>query len=330
MLMLLSGYILSAQVENLIYIENSGTRLGILTDVGGRIVYLSSNKSENLLKSDPAQWKEDKMERPEAGPFASWKAYNGHIVWNGPQSEWWIYQDVNPERKRTKAVWPPDPYLIYGQYAVTELKSNAIRLKSPESKVSGLSLEKLIEIEDDGSVLFKVKGTNIRNTPISWDLWLNSRVDGYANVYVPVESSRDAKVRSGGNANSDTVRWNITGNYFHYIPEVPPQGKTQRSSKAFITPSSNLIAAFVNDHCLLIRFPEVSPEKVHPAQAIVEIYNQITHHSEDALMELEFHAPYNLLAPGVSMETWEKWEIREYPGKESPEAQVQFLKEINQ
>jgi hypothetical protein len=316
---------LRAQEHNLVYIENGGTRAGILTGVGGRIVFLSYQGSENLLKSDPELWYENTEEKPEAGPFAEWKAYNGHIVWNGPQSEWWIHQDVNPERKQNASVWPPDPWLIYGENEVLTLNENSIRMSSPASKVSGLILTKYIEISADGSLYFEVEAINSRQVPVAWDLWLNTRVDGYTMAYVKTGSEPDLKIKSGMNARSDTVNWNIESGYFYYLPETPPAGKQQRSSKAFIFPESRRIHAFIQNHYFSIEFPEVRAGDIHPEQAMVEIYNFTSNNREEALMELEFHAPYKVLGPGEIMKTWQKWRIRQYEGENNSAEHIKFL-----
>ena len=94
--------------HQLIFIHNGNTRVGILTDVGGRIVYASLEGEKNILKSDSALWYENKEEKPEISAYSDFKAYNGHIVWVGPQKEWWSHQRKNLYRKFTKAIWPPD------------------------------------------------------------------------------------------------------------------------------------------------------------------------------------------------------------------------------
>ena len=50
----------------MLYIENGGTRLGILPDVGGRVVLLSRNGAPNIFKSDYRLWDEDERLQPAA------------------------------------------------------------------------------------------------------------------------------------------------------------------------------------------------------------------------------------------------------------------------
>lgn len=316
-----------SQAHNLIFIENGGTRAGILTDVGGRIVYLSYMGSENLLKSDSGLWYEDRSDKPEMSPFSSFKAYNGHIVWNGPQSEWWMHQDVNPERKKNEAVWPPDPWLIYGEYKVIEQDQNSVRLQGPASEISGMVLNKYIEIDKEGRLYFEVEGINSRQYEIAWDLWLNTRVDGYAMAYVKTGNDPGFTIKSGTTSRSDTVSWNVQDGYFYYLPEIPPEGKQQRSSKAFLFPESRIIHAFVRKHYFSIEFPEVPADKIHPEHGMVEIYNYTSTNREEALTELEFHAPYRVLGPGESTKTWQRWRIIPYEGEKNSDAHIKFLEE---
>ena len=321
--------LLLAQKDPLIYIENGGTRAGILGEVGGRIVYISHKGSDNLLKSNPELWNEDPSDRPEIGPEAGWKAYNGHIVWVGPQSEWWTRQDLNKARKEKRSGWPPDPYLVYGNYEIIEKKDNSVKLSGPESKISGLKLTKFIEIKQDGSLYFEVEAVNTRRVAVEWDLWLNTRVNGYTLAYVEVDSEADVRIPSHRRKTNDSVRWAICKDYFYYLPEPPPDNVAQRNSKAFITPSNNYINAFFDKYLLRIEIPEVDPEEIHPDQGVVEIYNSTTGNPENALMELEFHTPYRLLQPGESMKTWEKWQIFRYRGGDNPDAHIKYLNRLN-
>ncbi len=306
-------------------LENGGTVLGILPDVGGRIVFLGVRGSGNLLKSDSTLWNEPVSHRPKPGFNADFKAYNGHIVWLGPQSEWWAHQDGNIVRKRTKANWPPDPWLIYGSYEIIEQTGNSIKMMSPFSEISGMRLVKTIRIEDDGSVYFEVEGTNYSRLPVSWDLWMNTRVDGYTMAYVPVKSEEDVRIDNGKAEPAARVKHSVCRNFFSYLPADPPTQVSQKNSKAFITPSTGWLAAFVDDYCLQISFPLYAPDLTHPEQGMIEIYNHTSHDRNDALMELEYHSPFKTLQPGEQLTSWEHWTIYPYKGKKTTEKQIRFL-----
>jgi hypothetical protein len=311
--------------ENMVWLEKSGTKVGVLISRGGRIVFLSKNNSPNLLKSDSALWNETDADRPTISGNSGWKEYNGHIVWVGPQSEWWTRQDINPERKKFKAVWPPDPYLIYGQYKILENTSDKLVIRGPVSEISGLSLKKSILIDQNGDVLFEVEATNMRREAVSWDLWLNTRLSGFAKAYVPVEKMENITIDSEAAENSGDVKWTYCEDYFSYLPAEPESPFTISASKAYITPSSDWMAAFIDDYCLKIEFPSVDPEKIHPNQAIVEIYNRTSTDKRANLTELEFHSEYKTLQPGASFKTSEKWKVYKYDGKSDEKNQIKFL-----
>ncbi len=310
--------------DSLIILENGETRLGILAGVGGRIVYLSSHGSENILKSDSALWDEPESERPVPGYDSEFKAYNGHIVWVGPQSEWWAQQEGNPARKKNKANWPPDPWLIYGKYEILERTDTSLKMMSPYSEISGLRLMKYVRVEKDGSVYFEVEGINYNRLPVSWDLWLNTRVDGYSMAYVPVEGDSSVRVDEAPNPDG-RVSHAICRNFFFYLPSEPTGRVKQKDSKAYLTPSEGWLAAFTKGHCLRIRFPLYPPEKTHPQQGMVELYDHTSLDRHDALMELEYHGPYKTLQPGEHFKTWERWTVYRYRGSDKPSRQTRFL-----
>ena len=314
-----------ASNENMVWIENSGTKVGVLISRGGRIVFLSKNNSPNLLKSDPELWDETDAERPLINGNSGWKEYNGHIVWVGPQSDWWLQQDINPERKKLKAVWPPDPYLIYGQYRILENTANKLVIRGPVSEISGLSFKKTIEVDNKGDVLFEVEATNMRREAVSWDLWLNTRLSGFAKAFVPVESTENIRIDNDVAEKSDSVDWAFCMNYFSFIPREPKDPFSLCASKAYITPSADWVAAFIDNYCLKIEFPHTDPGKVHPNQSVVEVYNRTSKDESANLTELEYHSEYKSLQAGAILKTSERWSIYEFKEKKKMKHYIKFL-----
>ena len=86
--------------------------------------------------------------------------------------------------------WPPDPYLIYGDFKIKEQTDSYIKMVGPESPISGVQLVKEVTVLDDGRVSFKVTAKNIRDKDVSWDLWSNTRVNGHAPSYAYVGKNR--------------------------------------------------------------------------------------------------------------------------------------------
>jgi len=118
----------------MIWISNGDVKAGILPDVGGRVVYLSLKGKENILTSDSTLWNESSAARPEIASTTPFKAYNGHIVWLGPQAGWWTQQNEDTAKRNRADVWPPDPYLIYGGYTVLSQSDSSLVMQGPESK----------------------------------------------------------------------------------------------------------------------------------------------------------------------------------------------------
>ena len=306
-------------------LAKSGLILKILPHIGATIVSLEKSNSGNILTSDPDNW--DGKHKPEMNAFSGFKAYNGHTVWVGPQSEWWIKQDENKERKDTAAPWPPDPFLVYGEYAVSYKDESKAVLESPESSISGIKITKEVAINEDGSIYLNTTFTNVTNKPLCWDIWYNTRVDGYSKAFVPVKDVLDVRVAHVINKKSEEMLFNIRKNFFSYEP-VPPVTKKERSSKAFIYPSSPWIAAFVGKQLLVISFEHHKCQQIHPEQALVEIYNHTEKNKKAALLELEYHSPYMQMNPGESIEAWEVWRVFDYNGLQDDDSMITFLDEL--
>lgn len=310
----------------MLYIENGGTRLGILPEVGGRVVSLSRNGAPNIFKSDNKLWEENEEERlkPSADQL-EFKPYNGQEVWVGPQCEWWKHQDLNEEQKNSTLFWPPDPYISYGAFTVVRHISCEITMEGPESPISGIRFKKHIMITADGVVHYDVEATNVRQEPVSWDLWLIARTNGNNPTFVPVASPFDVRVTGATHPDYEgDAPYMVKDGYFTFTPERRDVSYLACTGKAFIRPARPFIATLSGRDLLLIRFEHHLPEEIHPAQTEVEIYNYAS--SDDGvMMELEYHSPYKTLQPGESMKTSQTWEILPFSGVVSRESITSFL-----
>ncbi len=315
------------ETASLIILENNNIEVGILPEAGGRIVLLRQPGKKNILKSDPALWDSAKKQ-PEISVNTEFIAYNGHIVWLGPQNEWWVHQNLHTDRKAAQAPWPPDPYLVAGNYTITAQSDTKIHLQSPESAVSGIQLTKIISITDNGTVKFEVTGQNIRDSIVKWDLWLNTRLPGTARFYVPVDDDGIMRISSEQNNEKDTMQYTVEQGFFTFDPQKPTKGKQNRIAKAFLHPSDNYIIAFNKRQAFILRIPMHEKKSIHPEQALIEIYNQVGNEASDHLLELEYHAPYKKLQPGEKMKTSQTWELMEYNGENNPQAHIKFIKSI--
>jgi len=316
---------ISTLFSQVIYCHNGGTEIGIQPDLGGRTVILRKAEGENLLKSVPETWNEPESERPVPNVLhPAMKSYMGQIVWLGPQSDWWIQQNVNKKLKDQAAQWPPDPYLIYGNYRIMSQSDSSIHMQGPDSPVSGLRLTKHIRLDHEGKVHFRVTGQNIRDKDVCWDLWWNLRTSGFNRCYVAVRNTSDIRISHSYSAKRPVPHAILNG-YFMFLPDR--SSKERQTAKAFIYPKTGIIAAFQDNQVLLIHFNKLDRSKIHPDQGHVEIY-QDTGSGSDELLELEHHAAYQCLLPGEIMSAEEVWKIVPYSGDSTPDAHTAFLQSI--
>jgi len=311
-------------MENLI-IRNADIEVIILPYIGGRLVSVKKNNGANILKSDPAMWNDTK-EKPELNAFSDFKAYNGHTVWVGPQCEWWIKQNENKARKDEASMWPPDPFLIYGEYSVEKQTGSSVVLKSPESPFSHIQLFKEYAINPDGSIFLKVIMVNNTKQKISWDIWFNTRMDGMHKAYVPVyDNNEKTRIEHVISKVSTEMPYSIENDFFFYSPIAPPSTFNERSSKAFIYPKEPLIAGFSEENMLLIQFEKHPEKSIHKEQALIEIYNHTEQNPQNSLLELEYHSPYFTLKPDEFAEAHQVWNIYEYKGGNNSNDHINFL-----
>jgi hypothetical protein len=311
---------------DLVEISNGTITFGALPALGGRVVVLRTADGENLLHSDPKFWKAPFPKPSLETPFAPW---NGRIVWVGPQSGFWSQQDVRPEV--TEAGWPPDPFNEAGRFEVLEQTPTGVRLIGPLSPVTGLVLEHDYEITGQRTVRMTVTASNGRTTPVSWDLWPNTRVRPEGFPYVPLGPVESLRVEPPDPEQSAVGAYphEVVDGWLAMPPGARPEPPHQRLSvKAFVRPSQGLIAFFHGRHLLLVRAAPVPVDRLHPEQAFIEIYRGAGTAPEHDILELEMHGPYETLAPGASMSFEQTFEVLDYDGGEAQADHLARLAEL--
>lgn len=314
--------------NDLIILKNKNIEVGILPEVGGRVVLLRIPGYENILKSDSTLWINSKTQKPKISAFSDFKAFDGHIVWVGPQNEWWTHQDINKNRKKTASVWPPDPYVIYGKFNIIARTDSSIKMVGPDSPISGIKLFKEVSIKETGEVKFTVTMENITQKNVKWDLWMNTRLDGYANCYVPINKNDLIEFMHTEDNMKETTPYKIENDFFTLCPSLPKTQKKQQVQEVHINPSQGYISAFNKNQMLLIWFKKNPKNKIHPLHGQVELYSSISHSGFDRLLELEMHGVYSELKPGETKSLSETWKIFPYDGDINSKSQIKYLKEI--
>jgi hypothetical protein len=311
----------------LVELTNGTVVVGVLPPLGGRVVLLKTVGGENLLDSDPKRWKPP-YPLPTVG--TALQPWNGRIVWVGPQTDFWSQQDLRPDLKKAKAQWPPDPFNEAGRFDVVERTATLLKLKGATSPVTGLAFEHEYEITGERAVRMKTTARNGRETPVSWDLWPNTRVRPEGHPYVlpdPMQMLRmDGPPLADGDAGAYPTE--IRGGWLTFPPGKKPEGGRKRLwAKAYVRPAKGLIAYFLGKQLLIIRAPIVPRNKLHGEQAFIELYRGAGK-GDATVLELEMHGPYETLAPGASMSFEQTFEILDYDGPPTQEGHVARLEAL--
>ncbi|QHG88865.1 MULTISPECIES: DUF4380 domain-containing protein [Xanthomonas] len=312
-----------AAVER-IGLSNEVIELTATPAFGGRILAFQRVGHPNVLKIGTAV---QQQPDPELSASAGDIAYLGHDVWVGPQSQWWLHQSVNPQRKAAGAVWPPDPYLSLAATRIAARTARQLRLEGVASPVSGVQLRKRIALSSARADTVEVHASarNIREEPIAWDLWFNTRVAASTRVFVPVAQVADIRVQPPADAGTVAPRYQLHDGLLALRAEPHADGATQRG-KLLLQPSAGWMAGFAGQQVLVIRFAHQPAARIHPEQGQVELYlDAPARHPERGLLEMEVHAPYRTLAPGAQMQAQEQWTLLHYSGADTPQAQREFL-----
>src|SRR5690606_5462456 len=119
-----------------IRLDDGHLQVEVAPAIGGRIVHLSLPGRANMLRVGAAALATVPAPEPSAeGPDLP---YFGHELWLGPQSRWWLDQDVNQARRDAAAPWPPDPWLAHARNRIVQSGPHALVLEGVASPVSGL------------------------------------------------------------------------------------------------------------------------------------------------------------------------------------------------
>lgn len=320
---------LSAQADvEKISLDNGTVALVITPDIGGRILEAHLAGHANFLAvGDAVATQPNPLVTPEANNIG----YLGHETWVGPQSQWWTQQLLNDERRARKAIWPPDPFLVQAKHSLVQKSAQQVVLHSPNSPISGIRLKKnyaLVEGKPN-QIQLDVEATNIRDTPVAWDIWFNTRVPYSTQVYVPVANARDVRIEHFSDATYDGVTHSFNNRIFS-LENFHPVQKQGRKGKVFIQPSQGWIAAFRDTQLFIIQFALQPKPAIHPEQGQVELYQEFLNaEPEVGLLELEVHAPYKHLVPGASMVAAQTWTLLPYSGPATPTAHIEFLKQLH-
>ena len=311
--------------EGRLVLDNGTVRFEATTAFGGRGLAWHLQGEPNVLKIGEAV---DAQPRPQVSAQAGDIAYLGHDVWVGPQSQWWLHQDANRQRRQAAANWPPDPFLSLAETRLIERTDAEIVLEGGDSPVTGIRLRKTFALSprDPNTLLLTAEARNVRATPVAWDLWFNTRVAASTRVFVPAASADDFDLQAAEpQAGIESPQHQWSAGLFELTAQWADADTVQRG-KYRLQPSAGWMAGFAGRQVLVIRFEHQPRERIHPEQGQVELYLDAPARAPgDGLLEMEIHAPYRTLAPGGHMQAGERWTLLRYDGPDTPQAQRAFL-----
>lgn len=305
-LLLLAGFATAAETVRL---TEGGLELELNPRVAGRITSFRLRGGENVLYS---------IETDKFPPLVCDKDHflslYGHVMWLGPQTDWWQQQQTEQTAKARGYTWPPDPYWEFADFAVVSRTKNAIVLKSPHSPFSGVTMTKEIRLLPGGEAVLTTTIENTGSKPVKWGLWSNTRIPGNAVVFALPQSQKELRFEfSTWESPRERPLAFDAGEGFVRFPgterqSVPKDGKL--TGKLFVLPRKPVIAAFIGEIFFLKRTKALAPEKIAPGHSQVELFGERNSDPALSFYELEFHGEYAELAPGQSLSMEETWILR--------------------
>lgn len=338
--LLLPASLGATEIPGLAVLEHGGVILGVKLDAGGRAVYLGLSPREgqapgalppNALYSPAESWTvaPPAADAKTASDWTTWKPFQGHITWIGPQKDFWTRQDLVPEKRARADDWPPDPYVVYGRFRVEEKSDARLVVAGPPSPVSGVKLSKEYRIGDDGRLTVRTVATNVLDRPNRLNLWSNTRVPSHRFSFVKIPNQKiDFAFGTWEPYSERMASWDVRDGWFFFVPGRPealPAGVKEISGKMTLHPPQGLIIVGGDGMVFVKRFATV--RDLAPGQGAVEVYHCVSRDPTRGMAELEFYNAYRALAPGESMEIVETWELRPYSGPDTQEGYLQWARE---
>ncbi|MCB9961006.1 MAG: DUF4380 domain-containing protein [Hyphomonas sp.] len=307
-------------------LDTGGVSALVTNAFGGRVAAFGVEDYPSVVKFDMDLAAADP--RPPVDPAHAAAPYMGATVWAGPQSDWWNHQSDHPELAGQG--WPPDPYVSLVEMAgemAGETDGNRVTLTGPESPVSGLQLRKEFALSDLGCLTVTAEATNIRDEPVSWDLWNVIRVQPDAWVFAPVGGDEDVRYTPPNRPEFQPPRLSVGDGLAYADPSLAGVTAPRREGKAFLTPSEGWMAGFVDGQVFLVTFDLLPESAIHPEQGQVEFYfSQAPGDPASSVIEMETHAAYRTLAPGETMTATQYWLVAPYDGAWDKASLVAFVR----
>jgi hypothetical protein len=286
-----------------ITMERAGVAVTITPAFGGRVTGFGLAGRDSLVLFDAAL----AAEQPDPPVEISTAAlpYQGQSLWVGPQDEWWTHQTVAPDMQGES--WPPDPYLTAAKTRVTRTPYS-VPLEGSASPYTGLKVRQTYELLESGCLKLTAFAENMRQRPVSWDLWTNIRVPGDTWVFAPVGGAAAIRPGPTNDPAFQPPELGYSDGLAFADPSMDGVTAPAREGKVFLDTDEGWMAGVRDGQAFRVSFALSPLAAIHPAQGQVEFYfNQPSDQSGAGVIEMETHAPYRTLQPGETMQAVQFW-----------------------
>jgi len=146
------------------------------------------------------------------------------------------------------------------------------------------------------------------NESVKWDLWMNTRMNGFDQVFAPIGETDDLKLMIEESNNHEVTPYEIINGFFTYHPSYPKKGKKEQYQEARIWPAFPYLVGKKKDRLLVIDFDLLNKDDCSPGHRQIELYSY-TSEKGKSLLELETHGKYQETVPGDTLTMSIFWSI---------------------
>jgi len=280
------------------WIEQPPLRLGVVPEVGGRILSLQLDGEELLFARDERAGQHVDIDSvPDLAARKreiGWCLWGGNKVWPAPQSAW-------------VAQMPPLE-MESGRFAAT-VAGAGIEMTSRICQETGLSVMRRIEVLSAEELRVTSTFTNRSKKVQNWGIWDVTQWLQPAEVLWPCSTDCvRAYANEGQSARLISSRLHPLGFGWAQISALPGE---ELKFGALIDRGLTVAVLPRAGHTIVLtsRFEVVSGGD-YAHDAMVEVYNSGTM----PYLEVEFHAPLKPLEPGESVSFAQQWTVRSIDG----------------
>lgn len=279
-------------------LENGFLEIEFVPALSGRVSGFKVGGTGGLI---PFEAPDQALRRP---PVPEHDPSGGGTLWLSPQAEWWRHQHVDADRRRRLPPWPPDPYGERADFQVRRPDASSIVFTGPASPVSGVKLEKTIELLRRDLIEWSWAAQNQTWGIRRWGLWPNFRLAPETEFWI-------------WNPDRERPRWSEKG-------PLPPQvarqqgrwlvvngSKTSESGKISLRNWAGLVVFFYRDMAIRVTVPRVAASSVAEGHDPLEIFiNAEFGNPSRRCTEFEVHGPRRVLLPGATTRFAQQWLVK--------------------